>query len=188
MNTTTIDTVPIHTVEMTHDVASRQAALSWIKRRNATLLRAFIVCIAVTPLVCLGIVLWRSKANLSIADILQLTGMWTLVIVAVFALVGLLIGIKYIKFTRRVRPIVERGAERIGSVTAVDESHRRGGGVNHYKVAVTVLLGDGQQVSAFIEEAEGGNLPRVKPGASALAWTHDGKSVVATSGALFGQA
>lgn len=61
------------------------------------------------------------------------------------------------------------------------------GGVNHYKVTVTVRDLEGRVVSGEIEEAKGSNLPKVEQGADATIRTLGARSVIGTSGALFEQ-
>jgi hypothetical protein len=92
---------------------------------------------------------------------------------------------KYMKFAKRVGPIVRAGRESDGQVVAVQYSARKAkSGVTHGKITLTVAT-DGTTCIAALEESQGTKLPRVLVGTRAKVWSLDGRAVIGTSGALF---
>ena len=174
---------------MTADVSTKESALTWLTARIRKLGLVFLVGVVASPVASAIVVGWRVfRRTKEFPPFGQLIGpilMWSAIVIVLMALVMFMILGKYIKFAKRVRPILEHGTQSTGSVVNVQESARKGGGVNFYKTTLTIDLGHGESVMVGLEESEGTDLPKVEPGAPAVVWRHGGAVVAGTSGSLF---
>ena len=84
-----------------------------------------------------------------------------------------------------VRPIVRSGDEDLANVVDVQFSKREAAGINYFMETLTLETSSGETLHASIEESDGTDLPEVELGAGAIVWSLDGRTAVATSGALF---
>jgi hypothetical protein len=175
--------------EMNGDVSSREAAQAWLGRRIRKLGLGLLLGIALSPVASAFVVavvfIARRRELPPLSGLVESSLAWTVVIVPIIVFVTALIALKYMKFAKRVGPIVRNGAESSGRVVDVQFSSRKSkSGVLHGKVTLTVQA-DGAAWIAAIEESQGTKLPKVDVGAPAKVWTLGGRAVVGTSGSLF---
>ena len=177
------------TVSMKDDLSTREAALAWSFKRIKKLGLVLVVSVCISPIASAGVVAFRYFLRAGelppIGALVESSLLWAAIAILLVALVTAIIGVKYLKFASRVRPIIESGREERGQVAHVRfESRKAKSGVTHHKEILTVTLGD-RQLQAAIEESEGTSLLAVAVGVPATVWTSDCGHVVAASGALF---
>ena len=181
------ENIPHPVKVMNADVFSREAAKQWLGGRVRRLIKIAIVTLIATPAATAITVIIQSKgfAVLSVGELLRITAMWCAILYPILGFVTLLLGIKRFKIARRVGPILKEGIERRGKVEQVEHGSSRKGGVNFYRVTVTVVLDSGDKVTGGIVESEGTDLPLVETGGDAITWTLGDRSVIGAAGALF---
>jgi len=177
------------TREMTLDVSTRPAAKVWLQRRIRKLMLLLLLGVVLAPVasgIVVGVRYFRRVGDLPpIVPLVTASLLWAAIIVALMLLVVGIISVKYLKFAKRVRPILESGQEAAGEVAEIAFSARKKGGVTLHKETLTLQLSTGDTVRVAIEETEGTPLPKVAVGAPGVVWTLGGQVVVGTSGALF---
>ena len=175
--------------KMEGDVSSREAAMSWLYRRIKKFGYLLALVVVLAPIAS-GIVVTifhyrRTKEIPPFGPLVVGSLQWSVIIIALALVVSGLIIWRYYKFAKRVRPIIESGTETSGEVKKVEFSSHRAKGINHYEEIVYVETSGDGTVKASLVESEGTPLPKVEKGAPAVVWSHEGKHVVGTSGALF---
>lgn len=172
----------------TRDVSTRAAARAWTRRRLRTLGLLLLLAVVLSPVASAAVVAWNAAKRgviLTLGELALASLMWGAIATACVGIVAVIIALKYATFARRAAPILERGVEAMGRVVEVRSSTRRGGGVNHHKLTISIQTSDGGLLDAMIEEMEGTELPVVEIGAPATIWTLERRSIVGTCGALF---
>lgn len=173
----------------TANVSDRQAAIAWFSDRVRKVWKIMVVAVVVAPIASAALVIFRhmrrSREFPPVGPLLGAVAFWSVLAIALMAIVAFLLTRKYMAFGKRAGPIIQQGEERSGTVVNVAYETRQAGGVAQFKEILTIELDGGETVTAALEYPTGTKLPQVDTGADATVWTHNGSSVVATSGALF---